>query len=436
MADYVTKIRTSSGDKQIDYTALANLPQFDERPIDESTNLMDSNAIYHTFVEYDKKVTDEYLKDVYQTIDEHVITIDKIDGVIQIEQGGTGAVNAVDALENLGGAKKYHRHGTEDIDVSQKLADAFGLTDSSSIEDILQLISVDIDSIYDILGGTSDKYRWNMLKWGTYEKLISYSVMTAAWGTASSGREYDTSTVFKMEYSNSFIQEEDGTLSLVDPITETRYLPPEVGMYFRFKLVTDGVEKGEWSTLRQRTEYTTSKSTTYQAAGGIDDDGKPIPTDNFYTNSVFNDVIEIIPSYKYIGSVYDDDANAYPNNEWVDGTLYILESSPSIVPCVVTGEYTGTGGSIKAANPIEITFSRRPMLVLIISQVGTNIRQFVYGSKFSFGIASGAGGYASEDNADGVILDRWAENVLSFYGNSAAGLNEENIVYKYMALCY
>lgn len=26
MADYVTKIRTSSGDKQIDYNALANLP--------------------------------------------------------------------------------------------------------------------------------------------------------------------------------------------------------------------------------------------------------------------------------------------------------------------------------------------------------------------------------------------------------------------------
>lgn len=30
MADYVTKVRTSTGDKQIDYNALANLPTIPE----------------------------------------------------------------------------------------------------------------------------------------------------------------------------------------------------------------------------------------------------------------------------------------------------------------------------------------------------------------------------------------------------------------------
>lgn len=35
MADYVTKIRTSTGDKQIDYNALANLPTMDFVPISE-----------------------------------------------------------------------------------------------------------------------------------------------------------------------------------------------------------------------------------------------------------------------------------------------------------------------------------------------------------------------------------------------------------------
>lgn len=46
MAEYITQVMTNEGPKQIDYTALANLPTIDDMVAENSTNAVQGGAVY------------------------------------------------------------------------------------------------------------------------------------------------------------------------------------------------------------------------------------------------------------------------------------------------------------------------------------------------------------------------------------------------------
>ena len=79
MADYVKRIRTENGDLQIDYTALANLPEPD-------TTLTKPGKFA------DAKATGDAIKQVFNGF---------VEGVLPIKNGGTGATTVTEAEYNL-----------------------------------------------------------------------------------------------------------------------------------------------------------------------------------------------------------------------------------------------------------------------------------------------------------------------------------------------
>jgi hypothetical protein len=179
MADYVTKIRTENGDKQIDYNALANLPTL--TPVDHKhtkseitdfpTSLpadggnadtvdgkhagdfasatdvedlksklsgisFDLESVTATAEElnYVKGVTSDIqtqLDGKAPAIHNHAVD-EIISGTLPIEKGGTDASDASTARVNLGAAAIEHEHSTEDI-TSGVLSIMRGGTDATDV---------------------------------------------------------------------------------------------------------------------------------------------------------------------------------------------------------------------------------------------------------------------------------------------------------------
>lgn len=162
MAEHITRIRTESGDMQIDYNALANLPEL--TPVDHKhtthditnfpTSLPANGGNADTL---DGKHASDFagasefealnskldglsfdLESVTATAEEinyvngvtsdiqtqldgkapttHNHSADEIvNGVLSVERGGTGASDGATALENLGAAASEHEHSTDDM---------------------------------------------------------------------------------------------------------------------------------------------------------------------------------------------------------------------------------------------------------------------------------------------------------------------------------
>ena len=115
MADYVTKIRTGTGDMPIQATALTDELNYEiEDKMDRKINTAvdDINTNINTIVE-----------DINTSIDTALETLnaENITGQVALIHGGTGADNAADARKNLEitpaniGAAPMILYGTDDI---------------------------------------------------------------------------------------------------------------------------------------------------------------------------------------------------------------------------------------------------------------------------------------------------------------------------------
>ena len=101
MADYIKQVMTKDGPRQIDYTALANLPTIDAQVINGSTNAVQGRAVYNE------------LKTLSET------KLDAVNG------------KAADS-EKLGGYTPGYYATASDV---QKIADELGLKLDGNIED-------------------------------------------------------------------------------------------------------------------------------------------------------------------------------------------------------------------------------------------------------------------------------------------------------------
>jgi hypothetical protein len=410
MAKYVTAIRTSDGDKKIDYTALANLPKFDEVPTPESDNLMDSNAIYETFVDYDETVKELFAK-VYTDLDGHIFPADQIDGILSIEHGGTDAGSATTALENLGAASKYHRHMAEEVDVSADLAELVGLNETSPVDDVLSIMATNINDIFGIINGTSTKYKWNKLQWTFYETTTFFSVGNEIESVLPGAIKFSQ---FKIRYADNYTQDpQSGEISLVEPITEIETGDlPAVGKYF----IVAGSQwsGGKWSNVCRVTEGSRVATEIYKYMIGSDPND---PEDYKIMASLkWENVTKLVPTYKYCGSVYDDDGNANPNKSWKDGYYYVREDRHAAIPTVISDEYIGNG-----SDTVHLpAFSRTPIIIVISKVGGGSSVMFSYGA-------------SSVDNMNIT----WGENETTIGSKSLSSnpLNVNGVTYKYMALC-
>lgn len=113
MADYVKRIRTTSGDLQIDYNSLANLPDLsDVASADHTHELKDLTGVAQikqggtgatdaATARNNLEITPVNIGAA--TIDHaHTLTDDNITGLLPLEKGGTGAADADAARNNLG----------------------------------------------------------------------------------------------------------------------------------------------------------------------------------------------------------------------------------------------------------------------------------------------------------------------------------------------
>jgi hypothetical protein len=119
MAGYITRIRTESGDLQIDYDALANLPQSDStltiaggfadakavgdklKKIDQITNSSVPNSTTINGKPLNSNIT-LGASDVQAAPAEHEHDMAHItSGILGMDQGGTNASTGADGLKNL-----------------------------------------------------------------------------------------------------------------------------------------------------------------------------------------------------------------------------------------------------------------------------------------------------------------------------------------------
>lgn len=100
MADYITQIRTTEGDKKIDYTALANLPKSDTT-LKQTGAFADAKTVGTKITKLQSQIMQ--LSEEAHSADN--ITTGTIDAnrlpIVSLIKGGTGAENGSDGLKNL-----------------------------------------------------------------------------------------------------------------------------------------------------------------------------------------------------------------------------------------------------------------------------------------------------------------------------------------------
>ena len=104
MADYITRIRTESGDLQIDYNALANKPDDIIEGINNNINALKTVKVSTTTKINGKSLSGNITltsSDVGAASAEHGHDIGSINGIVPISQGGTDANNGQDGIKNL-----------------------------------------------------------------------------------------------------------------------------------------------------------------------------------------------------------------------------------------------------------------------------------------------------------------------------------------------
>lgn len=107
MADYVTRIKTTEGEKQIDYTALANLPQSDTKLTTKGA-FADAQIVGTKVTNLQSQITAAVGQ--ITSLAEEVHSADNITygtlnanrlPLVPIKKGGTGAETGSDGLKNL-----------------------------------------------------------------------------------------------------------------------------------------------------------------------------------------------------------------------------------------------------------------------------------------------------------------------------------------------
>ena len=174
MADYITKIRTEDGDKQIDYSALANLPQPDDT-LTKSGKFADAKATGDAIKKISDKLTPDNITSLVTpdgigaAVEGHNHTLDNLDGTLSVENGGTGASTAEEARtnlgitpENIGASAAVHSHSIAEL--SDTLSVDKGGTGATTAEEARTNLGITPENIgaaavfhshtADTLGGT------------------------------------------------------------------------------------------------------------------------------------------------------------------------------------------------------------------------------------------------------------------------------------------
>lgn len=131
MADYITRINTTKGPLQIDYTALANLPDVSSVELGYMKGVTSPVQGQIEGLEGQLNSTRDASNITSGTLSSERLS------VVPVSKGGTGATDAATAINNLGAAQASHRHNTADL-IGGTIAVAMGGTGATDAPTALQ----------------------------------------------------------------------------------------------------------------------------------------------------------------------------------------------------------------------------------------------------------------------------------------------------------
>ena len=314
----VTKIRTSEGDLQIDYNALANLP--------------DIPAV-----------------DDVETLKQDVIDLANMDA--HLEQ-------RIDVNENilnshLSNTNNPHNVMAHQVGISEELASEMGLPSPSFVSDAIGSNFGDITNIYGMIYGTTP----GVHRWKKYQWECSYNTINKSAGTSDT---FDSSFT-SLKASKNITINDAGEIALVDPVTYANVtsLFLDVGTYFQ---VTERhTVSNHYSAIMRVKEESYGDHHLYSSADGS---GKVV-----YDEVVFYNVDVVSTYQKYIGSETSDKPDTYQEDVWINGTRYVKDNHTVVqIPRLEHNSYTGIGSGDTAV----IVFNIDPKFVMIYGEKKVN----------------------------------------------------------------
>lgn len=331
-------------------------------------------------------------------------------GAVKIENGGTGAETLEGAQQNLGitalvtrvdghveNKNNPHEVDATQVLVSERCIEHNELPDNCNVDEALMDLQGDINKINARFSASSSLTAWKMYRLG--ESYTSADLHKQ--------ELYSSSASIIANHSDQITYDTDGNITLVDP-------QQVIISGYKSGIVTglDKIPVGNYASMNGEiykiTDATSARANrvVLSSGGETSHEGAELYIENLLKVTIVN---------VYSGGVISEDANAYPDNEWRDGVLYVKDGTAfSLIPSVETGTYKGNG-LYGEGSPNHLTFTIKPLAVFV-SGLGTEAI-FIRDSTYS--------------NLDTT----WYENGISWSAASGNGqLNNAATTYRYLAI--
>lgn len=247
---------------------------------------------------------------------------------------------------HLADTNNPHGVRSEHIAVSAALSEKLGLQTPAFVEDAISDVADDVAGLLSSIAGTPATHRWKMFQWAA----VGESATLKTTGD-------DSSYGFYIRTSDSITFGEDGTVSLVNPteVGKVKALPA-AGVYFQYQL------NNVWQPMVYRVLNSSSVGTTTYVNG---------TTGLWAYDELRWEGLEKQVSYeRYLGVISSDDADAYPDDGFVDSIHYVEETTLTTKVAQIQSDfYIGTG-KYGESNPTKLEFTFAPKVIAVFDSLG------------------------------------------------------------------